>query len=162
MKPILLFMVLATAAVGSQADSYIKRAKVVSSSPIYERVKVSEPREICHYQSSYKRQHSDPAAGAIVGGTLGAILTGPRASAETRVAGAIVGGVLGAQLSGHKGNHWKEDKRKVCRTEYDYHYERQLIGYDVSYKYGGEVYFARMPYDPGRFVRVRVEVSLVD
>ena len=36
---------------------------------------------------------------------------------------------------------------------------RQLIGYDVEYRYRGEVYMSRLDYDPGERLRVRISVT---
>jgi uncharacterized protein YcfJ len=35
-----------------------------------------------------------------------------------------------------------------------------VVGYDVVYRYQGREYTTFMPYDPGRTVKVRVQVSL--
>jgi len=36
---------------------------------------------------------------------------------------------------------------------------RPLLGYDIEYRYRGEVYASRLNYDPGERLRVRVDVS---
>jgi hypothetical protein len=35
------------------------------------------------------------------------------------------------------------------------------VGFDVRYEYHGREFFTRMPYDPGRNLRVRVDVQPV-
>jgi uncharacterized protein YcfJ len=40
--------------------------------------------------------------------------------------------------------------------------ERRLSGYDVEYRLKDEVFFARLPYDPGNNLRVRVSVTPVE
>ena len=36
--------------------------------------------------------------------------------------------------------------------------ERRIIGYDVEYRYKGEIYMARLPFDPGDRMRVKITV----
>ena len=38
-------------------------------------------------------------------------------------------------------------------------YEEHIAGYDVTYRYQGRLYHTRTDYDPGRRIRVRVEVT---
>jgi uncharacterized protein YcfJ len=40
--------------------------------------------------------------------------------------------------------------------------QRRIAGYDVEYRYRGEVYVSRLNYDPGERLRVRVSVSPAD
>ena len=37
--------------------------------------------------------------------------------------------------------------------------EREILGYDVEYRYHGDVYASRLSYDPGARMRVRIDVS---
>ena len=37
--------------------------------------------------------------------------------------------------------------------------QKRIVGYEVQYRYGHDIFVRRMPYDPGQRVRVRVEVS---
>jgi uncharacterized protein YcfJ len=39
---------------------------------------------------------------------------------------------------------------------------RRIAAYDVEYRYGGEVYMARLAYDPGDRMRVRISVVPAD
>jgi uncharacterized protein YcfJ len=36
------------------------------------------------------------------------------------------------------------------------------VGYDVEYRYRGDVYMSRLPYDPGERLRVRMTISPAD
>ena len=40
--------------------------------------------------------------------------------------------------------------------------QRQIAGYDVEYRYRGEIYESRLNYDPGERLRVRVSVTPAD
>jgi uncharacterized protein YcfJ len=45
-----------------------------------------------------------------------------------------------------------------CRTVQVERIERRITGYDVEYRYMGETYMSRLPYDPGSRVRLRVSI----
>lgn len=47
----------------------------------------------------------------------------------------------------------------ACKAPAEPELQQQLTGFDVEYRFRGDVYFARLPYDPGGRLRVRVEVS---
>ena len=50
----------------------------------------------------------------------------------------------------------------VCQPVTQVSEQRQIIGYDVEYRYHGDVYMSRLSYDPGERLRVRVSVSPAD
>ncbi len=45
-----------------------------------------------------------------------------------------------------------------CNTNYTSHQEERIDGYNVLYRYQGQKYATRMPYDPGKRLRIRVDV----
>lgn len=49
-----------------------------------------------------------------------------------------------------------------CRTVKRYEPRQQLIGYRVDYRYEGQTFTTRTRGNPGRFIRVRVDVDPVD
>lgn len=46
-----------------------------------------------------------------------------------------------------------------CQPVDRYAPQQHIVGYDVEYRYRGEVYMARMAYDPGERIRVQVTVT---
>lgn len=46
-----------------------------------------------------------------------------------------------------------------CRTVTDLRATDRVLGYDVTYRYGGHVYRTRLDYDPGDHLRVRVNMK---
>lgn len=46
-----------------------------------------------------------------------------------------------------------------CVASTPVYQEQRIDGYDVEYRYRGEVYLSRLAYDPGERLRVRVSVS---
>jgi uncharacterized protein YcfJ len=47
---------------------------------------------------------------------------------------------------------------KRCETQYRDHQEKRVDGYDVVYRYHGQKYATRMPRDPGRKIRIRIDI----
>ena len=50
------------------------------------------------------------------------------------------------------------DGGERCRTETSYRDSDRVLGYEVTYRYGGREYTTRMDHDPGDRMRVRVDV----
>lgn len=49
-----------------------------------------------------------------------------------------------------------------CRTVQVERMERRLTAYEVEYRYMGETYMSRLPYDPGSRLRLRISVMPSD
>ena len=178
---VLALAALAAAAATSApaAESYGDRARVLSSRPILERIPVA--REECwnDRQRSYEERQvtrSDTGAslgagtvlGAVVGGVIGHQF-GNSSGGRDRgtAAGAIVGGIVGNQIE-NSNNAPRERVVEVERVPVERNVERcrtvnevreATIGYDVRYEYAGRQFNTRMDRDPGRFVRVRVDIA---
>jgi uncharacterized protein YcfJ len=67
--------------------------------------------------------------------------------------------MLGAAI-GHGPVRRVESSRPVerCETRYRSHQEQRIDGYNVVYRYNGRKYSTRMPYDPGKSIKVRVDI----
>lgn len=149
-------------------DSGWDYARVVRAEPIYSQVRVSEPREECRQEPVTERTvyrgGRDPGA-ALVGGIIGGVIghqfgQGHRDGHLATAAGALIG----VNAARHHGSqHSRVVERTVyqtsCRTVRQARYEQRIDGYDVTYKYHGRLYHTRMPYDPGKRVRVRMDIE---
>lgn len=159
------------------AEAFGDRARVVSSRPVYERIPIS--REECWndrvrgYEERRVTRSDTGAAigpgtvlGAVVGGVVGHQF-GHSSGGRDRgtAAGAIVGGLIGNQVDRQNAGPDVVEVERVpvernverCRTVDEV--REATIGYDVRYEYNGRQFVARMPTDPGRFVRVQVELQ---
>lgn len=145
------------------------KARVVRVDPIVRTVRVSTPHQEC-YQEEVRRpayvEHrpSDGAAvvGGIIGGVIGHKLGKGRGGAT--IAGTLVGAAIGknsARYQDYTESYEDVAYENHCTTNVSYHTEERIEGYDVTYKYKGERFTTRMPYDPGKFVRVAIKVSPV-
>ena len=73
--------------------------------------------------------------------------------------GASVGSHAGEYGGGYdRGGYTRTEYQRQCETVDDYHVENHIDGYDVAYRYHGDVYHTTMPYDPGD--RIAVDVSV--
>lgn len=149
-------------------------AQVLRADPIYERVVYTEPQEQCDDDSEYERigaQRSSGGSaggtilGAVVGGVLGHQIGKGDGRKAATVGGAVIGGVIGNRAGGGGGGndgYGRDVVRPGCRTVAVEREEHNLVGYDVEYRYKGDVYMSRLDRDPGSQLRVRVAVSPVD
>jgi uncharacterized protein YcfJ len=142
-------------------------AQVLSAQPIYRQVQVNEPRSECYDQPvSYReppRYSGDNTAGAVVGAIIGGVVGNQFGRGGGRAVATGVGAVVGASVGSHagdydRGRYVRTGYERQCQTVDDVHVENRVDGYDVAYRYHGDVYHTTMPYDPGD--RIAVDVSV--
>lgn len=141
-------------------------ADVLRVDPIYDRVQTSSPREECEDVPVERRVDNGNRAagtvlGAIVGGVLGSTVGKGDGRKAATVAGAVVGGAVGNNAARGEERYYADTERR-CRMVQDVGEERRVVGYDVQYRYRGDVYMSRLNYDPGDRLRVRVSVEPVE
>ena len=153
-------------------DGFVTRARVISSTPIYDTV--NEPRRECWtetvgYESrSYRDGNGGGGGGggAILGAIAGGLLGSTVGKGDGRVAAAAVGAATGAVVGDRwngGGTRYEETRpRQVerCRVHDDY---RQVVsGYDVRYRFQGRVYATQLPYNPGKWLTLNGNFSVND
>jgi len=140
-------------------------ADVLRVDPLYERVRQSRPREECIDEPVTRARRQSSAGGAVVGALVGGVLGSNVGSGGGRraatAAGAMIGGVVGsnAQRSRQGGDVAYQGVDTRCRVVEVVSERRQLVAYDVEYRYRGELYRSRLDYDPGARLRVRVGIT---
>jgi uncharacterized protein YcfJ len=154
---LLASLALALAGEATAGSSY---ARVLSSSPIYDRVASNE--EVCYHREARRDRGTEGAIlGAIVGGALGNQVGKGDGRKAATVAGAVAGAVIGRDIDRRDRHNYVCDYRPVYRDV--------IIGYDVTYRYKGRAYQDQIPYRPGRRIPVivynsrgRVDVRAAD
>ncbi|WP_043315540.1 glycine zipper 2TM domain-containing protein [Microbulbifer sp. HZ11] len=164
--------------VGQQGYHY---ATVTGVTPIYNDIRVVEPRTQCWDQTVTYQQPSP--AGAIIGGLVGAavgrnVVKGHKHrnyrhygrhhyrhhhranKGAGMVAGAAVGAIIGSAISRHQAPVQYGTEQR-CQVVEEVSTRRELIGYDVNYRYNGQEYLIRTDHHPGDRIRVRVDVTPV-
>lgn len=140
-------------------------ARVVNANPIYQQIATEVPQQSCHYESVAYREpgRSSSYTGPIVGGLIGAAVGNELGhSKRNKQVGAVAGGLLGATLGHNVSRHHAGTTRyrdeQVCHTSYRTEYAQQLVGYNVTYKYHGQLYHTRTDRHPGDRIPVNVQV----
>jgi uncharacterized protein YcfJ len=166
MKRLALVSLLATAAVGVHAETYIDNARVSSVDPQYESVSV--PREECRSQwvNEPRRTGGRDYRGAVLGGVAGALLGNQVGNGHGREAATALGAVVGAFTGDGMANRDRREQyeqvpREVttCRTVNEV--QTRVVGYQVSYEYRGQHFATLMRENPGPYLQVRVSVDPV-
>lgn len=143
-------------------------AKVISVEPVIRYVTVTTPVKECWDDvQTYSTRNYEPGRagktlfGAILGGVIGHQFGSGRGNDAATVAGALIGAGVAADRAGNAPTyHTTRYTRPVrrCETNYQSHEEERVDGYDVIYAYHGRKYATRTPYDPGKKIRIRVDV----
>jgi len=149
-------------------------ARVVDVDPIVRRVRVSAPEQECwtEEQATPSGPARSEVRGTLIGGLIGAAVghqmgrhydVGPAAIVGGSLIGAAIGNGVGAGKAERNGEYVPVRYRDVERCEVSYRdtWEERIDGYDVTYVYNGRKYTTVMPYDPGKRIRVDVNVRPV-
>lgn len=146
-------------------------AKVLSVEPIVRYVTVRTPVQECweetrHYTVDRRPNTAGGAlVGAIIGGVVGHQFGSGRGNDAATVAGTLIGAAVGSDAArkrayerGGYGTTTYAKPIRRCETNYQAHEEERVDGYRVVYRYNGQRYATRLPHDPGKRLRVRVDV----
>ena len=182
-KTLLAAALAATFAAPAFAESFVETAPVIGVRPITERTPVnreecwSEQRRGYEERRVTRQDNGAPIGaatvlGAIAGGVLGHQVGGGHGKDAATAGGAIVGGIVGNQIDRDQGNVGQPsesveiERRPVtrevqrCRTVQEV---REVpVGYDVAYRYAGREMHTRLPYDPGRRIRLAVDIRVAE
>lgn len=153
----------------AQASGFQDTAWVVASAPVYENV--NQPRRECWteqvgYDSVGSRDRG--YGGAILGGLVGGLLGNTVGKGHGRQAATAIGAATGAIVGDNIDNDGQDYRREARRPRFEErcrvvdNISRELTGYNVTYRYQGRDYTTFMAHDPGRSVRVNVNISLAD
>ncbi len=161
-------------------DSFIDYGRVLSVVPIYKSTQVYYPHRECRVEHSHGTHHNSRASernnnsgtlvGAVVGGVLGHQIGHGRSRDLATVAGSVIGAAIGAHghtSSDRRGKHRSKRHNhrhtgERCETVESSHRRRKLIGFDVTYRYKGEIFYTRTEHDPGKRLRLSVNITPLD
>ena len=140
-------------------------ADVLRVDPLFETYETSRPEQDCYDEPVEHRESGNRAGGTVLGAIVGGVLGNTVGKGDGRkaatVAGAVVGGAVGNNIGGRNDRYYSSTETR-CRTVHTSSQERRIAGYDVQYRYRGDVFMSRLDYDPGERIRVRVSVSPAD
>lgn len=137
--------------------------EVVHAEPIYEYIRISEPRRYCSERGpTVYRDGRNSGAGMLIGGVIGGAI-GHDIARDGHGDAAIVAGTLLGALIGHDLDHNRtvvsSGGYTTCETRYDDREEAHIVGYRVKYRYYDRYYYTRTDRHPGP--RVRVTINLM-
>ena len=139
-------------------------ADVLRADPVQGVTRTEVPQQRCYDQQVVQRDRGNSAAGTMLGAVIGGVLGHTVGKGDGRTAatvvGAVAGGAVGNRVSDHGGDYATTQTR--CHEVNTVSEQRRIIGYDVEYRYRGDVYMSRLSYDPGERLRVRVRVEPAD
>lgn len=146
-------------------------ARVLSAEPIIRYVRVTTPVKECWEDVEYYSadHHSYGVGvrtlfGAVIGGVIGHQIGGGRGNDIATVAGTLIGASIAKDAALRNSSYGRtEYSRPVtrCKTNYRTHEEERIDGYRVIYKYHGQKYATNTPNDPGKRIKIRVDVRPV-
>jgi uncharacterized protein YcfJ len=131
-------------------------AEVLSADPVFRFVR-SEPREECYDERVRGDATAGTVLGAVVGGALGNQVGRGDGRRAATIAGAVVGGAVGNNMAQNGGQ--VQTRCRIVEGETE---RREIVGYDVQYRFQGQIFSSRLDYDPGSRLRVRVSVTPAD
>jgi len=158
-------------------------AKVMNVNPVYETYKVNHPVEHCYDErvpvSNKTAKRNGSYTNEIIGGVIGAAVgnrVGKRGGGSARDVATVVGAVLGASVandiekrgsrnrSNQRSEHYSHNNTayktvQYCELQDSYTTKREVVGYDVAYRYNGQVYHTNLERHPGQKIRVQVAVK---
>lgn len=151
-------------------QQYFDYARVLSARPIYREVEVSRPVRECWEEPVYHTSHLRPksAGGMLAGGLIGGIIGNQIGKGSGRKVATAMGTLIGAGIgheavNGHSHGHEETlvGYEEYCKTRRRVSYEEVIDGYDVIYKYRGQRHRIEMPYDPGKRIKMRIQITPV-
>jgi len=166
---------------GNRAHATYDYAKVVNVDPVYETYQVNHPVEKCYDKRVPVRQqpkhrnssYTNEIIGGVIGGAIGNRV-GKRGGGSARDVATVIGAVLGASVANdierkktrkkYQHNDYADSGYKVvqhCELHDSYHSKRELVGYNVAYRYHGNVYYTKLDRHPGKKIKVKVVVNPV-
>ncbi|RLK48234.1 uncharacterized protein YcfJ [Alkalispirillum mobile] len=165
-KPILTALATAgllAAGLAQAAGSQYAYGEVLSVTPQYRTVEVSNPRQECWDQpvqrtTQGQRNTAAVIAGGVAGGVVGSRFGGGRGRDAAIAAGTLAGAGIADGLSGTESRTYTVNERQ-CRTVHDTRTEERRDGYRVRYLYDGQEYSTRTNSHPGDRIRLRVSVT---
>jgi len=155
-------MLASQASVAGPKHSYYDSARVLKVKPIYENVRVNNPRRKCWDEPVYHRGHSNSAVptitGAVIGGVIGNQFGKGGGRDALTIAGTLLGGAIGHDMGHQNDRPGYETMEHRCRVVNRFSERQEVVGYRVKYRYNGKKHWTRTDRHPGKYIQVKVKV----
>jgi len=138
------------------------KAKVISSTPVYKYVTVSQPQTYCEPIVLRKtRRHSHDKGAAIVGGIVGGVIGHAASNNKHKGLGTIVGAVIGSSLmhniehvNNKRSRSYQVHQQNCVATYKKTSKVRVLDGYKVIYRSQGNLYRTFRQNKPAKYINI--------
>ena len=158
------------------SNSTYDTARVVDVVPVVETYQVNNPVEECwdekvrksaRYSGRGHYTRTPEILGGIIGAAIGNQFGSGRGKKVATAAGAVLGASVGRDVK-HRNRHYDRYDRRAryetvrrCEVRDRFTTEERVIGFDVAYKYRGNVFHTQMDQHPGDKIKVKVTVDPV-
>lgn len=148
-----------------EGNVYYAYGEVLDVQPIYAASRYPRSERVCwdepvEYYNRGRGNAGSTLVGALIGGVVGHQIGGGSGRHAATAAGTLLGAAIGHDAS-RRGGHVSRGYEQRCEVRRDWEPAQEILGYDVTYRYRGEVYQTRTDYDPGESIRVRVAVDAI-
>ncbi len=152
------------ASVAGPRNSYYDSARVLKVKPIYETVRVNNPRRRCWDEPVYHPGRRNSSAvptitGAIIGGAIGNQFGKGRGRDALTIAGTLLGGAIGHDIGHQHDRPGYETIERRCKLVDRFSERQEVVGYRVKYRYNGKKHWTRTDRHPGKYIQVKVKVK---
>ncbi|MCB1554897.1 MAG: glycine zipper 2TM domain-containing protein [Xanthomonadales bacterium] len=151
-------------------ETRVDYAEVIRVDPIIQTYERPVQRDQCWrepvtYRTAARRDRNDRAP-AILGAIVGGVIGNQFGSGHGRDAATAAGALLGYHAvrddqryqDRYRGSREYTRYEERCAPRTEYFRDERVTGYDVTYRYRGEVYRTVLDYHPGDRMEVAVDV----
>lgn len=135
-------------------------AQVERVSAVYKLVNVpqyNQPQLTCREQMVQRDSATPTVLGAIIGGAVGNAIGHNKTNKRIgTLAGVILGGAIGQDVARQQPSMVV---RTQCTNRVPVVRQRQLTGYNVTYRYHGQHYTTFMHQHPGKKIKLKIQVT---
>jgi len=156
-------MMTSQATMAAPNHGYYDSARVLKVKPIYETVRVNNPRRKCWDEPVYYRGHNSSAVPTITGAVIGGVIGNQFGKGSGRdaltIAGTLLGGAIGHDIGDQHAGPGYETMERRCKVVNHFSQRDEVVGYRVKYRYNGKNQWTRTDEHPGKHIRVKVKVK---
>lgn len=135
-----------------------------------EQVRINNPTPVNYNENTYTdalfghNSYTGTILGGLVGGGIGNALGHSKSNKKAgAVAGGLLGGAIGYDLTRNRKSpvsYYDQQpiyqSQQRCKTRYETYEEERVVGYNVRYRYNGQIYSTRTKTDPGDLIRLKI------
>ena len=151
------YLILGILSFAASAD--VIKVPVTNVEPIYQdQIIYDTPTRTCELREITREDMSTNLFGGVVGALAGHVITRKlTGSTVNRVLGTAAGAMIGSKIA----NSGKSRKNMIndCTIKNNYHTEKVVSGYNVSYYINGNLNKSYFHYKPGETISIQMDTT---